>query len=984
MLHVSSLKRCALSCILLLALMVIVTPELIWSGDLSPLSERHSQIQLQGTTARVGAYEREGRIKRLYGEAFSSGSTPGGSADAFLRSNALRLGVDAGDLKQTSIQPIMYDRDTGQHKFYGINYSQFKGDIPVFRSRLVLLVRNTENFPLVLASVDLRNLGDFDPLAESGIVNPSSGISRAANASPDLSAFSEPELVIWAGVDEMLVEPVLAYTFIGDNDYVLGDVEPEKVLFVADAVTGELLYQENLIMFVDVEGNVLGKATQGGAADICNEEVADAMPWARVNIGTTVSYADDIGYFVIPNSGGGEVTVESRLRGLWFRVYNEAGSDALLTQNVIPPGPANFIHNGPNTDEYYRAQVNGYLQANTVREYTLTYSPAYPGLQQSEFPVNVNATGGYCPGNAWYDGVSITFCRSSGSYPNTGFSTVIYHEYGHHLVELAGSGQGAYGEGMGDVMGVLITDDPGLAYGFFGNCNVPLRNADNNMQYPCVGEIHDCGTLISGAVWSTRNELLATNPGTYRDILSNLAINAMLLHTGSDIDPSITIDYLTLDDDNGDIYDGTPHYSEIAAGFGAHNLDAPQLAFLSFDFPDGLPEVVLPEGGSTLRMIVTGVTETPEPGTGIMYFNDGFGWTSSSMTELNPNEYEATFPPAECGREVLFYFTAETTTGETQFWPMSAPDEPYSAVAAYGYNIAMADDFNTDLGWTVTNDPGLTSGAWERGVPVGGGSRGDPPTDYDGSGSCYLTDNRAGDSDIDGGRTWLISPLMDLTGAGSAKVQYALWYTNDYGNDPYNDLFYAYVSNDDGANWTLAETIGPVSSSGWNEHSFMIDDYVTPTSQVKVRFEASDLNAGSVVESAVDAFKVVTYECLPADVAIQIIPDNPPVIVPQGGSFTYTGILTNNLSEPQTIDAWIMVMLPNSDLRGPVQVYNDIHLTADQVLQVDGIQQDVPSDAPLGTYSFIAYSGFYPNYISSQSSFDVTVIAPADNSTGVE
>ena len=93
------------------------------------------------------------------------------------------------------------------------------------------------------------------------------------------------------------------------------------------------------------------------------------------------------------------------------------------------------------------------------------------------------------------------------------------------------------------------------------------------MQYPCSGEIHYCGQLLSGCVWSTRNQLLITNPTTYRGIISNLAVNAMLLHTGGGIDPSITIDYLTLDDDNGNIYDGTPHYSEIDAGFGAHNMD---------------------------------------------------------------------------------------------------------------------------------------------------------------------------------------------------------------------------------------------------------------------------------------------------------------------------------------------------------------------------------------------------------------------------
>ncbi|UCB51706.1 MAG: hypothetical protein JSV10_06880 [Candidatus Zixiibacteriota bacterium] len=823
--------------------------------------EGHFSVKLNNTTAQVAAYKHQGRIERLYGEAFSFGASPEQSAENFLQANARLLGVDAVDLGDRYVQPIMYEPETGNYKFVGVYYSQSKQGIPVFGTRLVLLVRNEAEYPLVLASADLRSLMQFDPQIGSLALDPDRGINNALRVSPNLTNFSQPELVIWAGVEGLMDEPTVAYSFIGDNGRPADGSDPERYLFVMHAETGAILYQENLIIFEDVEGTVSGKATQGRAADFCEEELPEPMPWARVNIGATTAYADSRGNFVIPNAGTSPVTVESPLRGEWFRVYNQAGADALLSETVTPPGPASFMHNDLNTDEFNRAEVNGYLQANVVRDFTLVHNPSYPGLQQNEFPVYVNDNTGYCPGNAWYDGYSITFCLAAGGYPNTAWSSVIHHEYGHHLVAMAGSGQGAYGEGMGDVMGLLILDEPGTGWGFFGNCDEPLRNADNTMQYPCTGEIHYCGQLLSGCVWSTRNELVVTNPFTYKQILSNLAVNAMLLHTGTDINPSITIDYLTLDDDNGNIYDGTPHYYEIAAGFGAHNMDAPALMLLGFSFPEGLPDLILPVGGTTVRVEVSGITGEPQPGTGVIYIDDGSGWTQTAMTEVTPNVYDAVFPSVDCGTQVSYYFEAQTTLGQSQFWPTGAPAEVFSTVAAEGIEVVFADDFQTHLGWTVENDPYLTDGAWTRGVPVGGGDRGDPPTDFDGSGACYLTDNVDGNSDVDDGITWLISPSFDLSDDANAGIHYALWYTNNNGNDPNNDLFKVYVSSNDGTNWTLVETIGPVTSEGWNEHTFMVGDFVTLTNQVKVRFEASDLNAGSVVEAGVDDFTLSVYAC---------------------------------------------------------------------------------------------------------------------------
>jgi len=171
------------------------------------------------------------------------------------------------------------------------------------------------------------------------------------------------------------------------------------------------------------------------------------------------------------------------------------------------------------------------------------------------------------------------------------------------------------------------------------------------------------------------------------------------------------------------------------------------------------------------------------------------------------------------------------------------------------YETVFADDFQDNLGWTVEDSPGLTDGTWDRGNPVND-NRGDPPSDSDGSGSCYLTDNTRGNSDVDGGATSLISPTFDLSEYQACNVSYAIWYTNNEGSNPNSDIFTIYISNNNGSSWITLDTIGPSTPwpRQWYNYTFQIQDYVTLTDQIKFKFEAEDEGYGSIVEAGVDAF----------------------------------------------------------------------------------------------------------------------------------
>ena len=134
---------------------------------------------------------------------------------------------------------------------------------------------------------------------------------------------------------------------------------------------------------------------------------------------------------------------------------------------------------------------------------------------------------------------------------------------------------------------------------------------------------------------------------------------------------------------------------------------------------------------------------------------------------------------------------------------------------------------------------------------------------------CVFADNSAAngcDSDVDGGTTTLMSEAINLSGLVAPRVSYARWYSNTEGASPEADIFEVEISGNNGASWVDLETVGPTGAEvngGWFVKEFRVSDFVTPGSQTRVRFHASDLGAGSIVEAAVDAFVVWDVVCEP-------------------------------------------------------------------------------------------------------------------------
>ncbi|TKJ41018.1 hypothetical protein CEE37_04965 [candidate division LCP-89 bacterium B3_LCP] len=104
---------------------------------------------------------------------------------------------------------------------------------------------------------------------------------------------------------------------------------------------------------------------------------------------------------------------------------------------------------------------------------------------------------------------------------------------------------------------------------------------------------------------------------------------------------------------------------------------------------------------------------------------------------------------------------------------------------------------------------------------------------------------------------------------------------------------------------------------------------------------------------------------------ISLIPESSSIIIPAaGGSFDFNIELTNTGLSPASGDIWCDVILPNGTPYGPVLgPVLDLTLPGNTSLDRDRVQE-VPQNAPSGTYSYVAMVGDYPDSVFHQDSFE--------------
>ena len=286
---------------------------------------------------------------------------------------------------------------------------------------------------------------------------------------------------------------------------------------------------------------------------------------------------------------------------------------------------------------------------------------------------------------------------------------------------------------------------------------------------------------------------------------------------------------------------------------------------VQFSFPNGLPARLTPDTPTVVLVEVDEIGATIDSASLRLFSRVGTagGFTESTLANLGGSQYEATLPATGCGRTLQYYFYGQTTGGQDVVSPADAPAALYAAESVL-VDTAFEDDFEADMGWTVSGD--AADGHWERGVPADWG-RGDPPADSDGSGQCYLTDNDlfSDNSDVDNGTTILMSPAIDMT--EGATISYAYW-LNDIPGGPLgaeDAMTIEVATNAAGTNWVELRSYG-TPASNWRMDEIEVGVEVPASATVRVRFMARDLDPQNVVEAGVDDFQVIKVLECPFDV----------------------------------------------------------------------------------------------------------------------
>ncbi len=382
-----------------------------------------------------------------------------------------------------------------------------------------------------------------------------------------------------------------------------------------DALSGEVVafFDENA--YAQAKGGVYPLSDDQLCPDGC-EQPGWPMPYADITTSSGSATAGSIGSFACSPAGGPATT---QLAGPYVRVADQCGpvSETVTCDNDLDlassPGTDCDVPPGRGAGDTH-ASRSGFYHLNRVMEKGRAWLPANVWLQsQLVDNVNINQT---C--NAYWNGASVNFFKSGGGCRNTGeIAGVFVHEWGHGLDENDGGGYDNPSEAYADVVAMLDSHQSCVGRGFYEsqnctgygdaclNCTgIRDHDFDRHVSHapvtpagfvaaqcpagsgPCGKEVHCEGYVAAEAMWDLANRDLPAQGldaasawqtadrlfFTSRQGSGGNAYNCALPSSDGCAATSWFNELRTLDDDDGNLANGTPHAAAIFAAFARHGI----------------------------------------------------------------------------------------------------------------------------------------------------------------------------------------------------------------------------------------------------------------------------------------------------------------------------------------------------------------------------------------------------------------------------
>lgn len=502
-----------------------------------------------------------------------------------------------------------------------------------------------------------------------------------------------------------------------------------------DAATGELLQLDDVNDYVQAQANggtYLNSPTTGS-------EVVRPAPFANLTGGAT-GFTNSAGIYNFTSG-----TVSSTLSGQYVRITDTCGaisqaSDAAgnlafgtsTGTNCTTPGHGGAGNTHASREQFYQVNrikevVRGWLPSNTWINQVLTVN------------VNLNQT---C--NAYWNGSTLNFFRSGGGCNNTGeIAGVSLHEFGHGMDQNDGTGtapEGGTGESYGDTTAVIALHASCMGPGFLAsNCsgygdactactgvrdvdfakhasNTPATVASFTQvrcgtgSGPCGREVHCESYVPSEAIWDFANRDLpgpGTGPAwTILDRLWYLSRNTATSSFTCNRTGTFTSNgcaagnwwktMRAVDDDDGNLSNGTPHSAALFAAFNRHGIACTTDAGASTSFsgctPPATPTLTVTPG-SNLASLSWSAT-----GTSYSVFRNETG-CNAGFIKITPG-----------GTTATSLSDGNVANGLTYFYQVTAyPTGNEACASAPSTCISVTPTATTTPDFTISASPSSTS-----------------------------------------------------------------------------------------------------------------------------------------------------------------------------------------------------------------------------------------------------------------------------------